>query len=304
MFWSFSKTFSPIGLVAAYKGLSKKDAFEEISRRYDLQNVSGKELLEAEKRKVLEKFVENGKANLTQHKATLGDRGITEELIGEGNFGYYSDNLIAGKESEEELLELGILSKVSEESIATNFSLKIIIPLYKDHQLITVLAWNYSGLENEPKYLLFPSGSDRPLIGDMKSGAIVVEGYFDMRSLQMSGYDAMSDSRAIVTQAQVKELGKFNDLKLMFDGDTAGYEAGEKIRPTRARNSAKRSRLRAKSGATSSRRAHLPAGFGKFRLGLVEKALHGGVGLRAPGPSIRTRVVQRTSDPGWTSPVA
>ena len=74
--------------------------------------------------------------------------------------------------------------------------------------------------------------------------------------------------------------------------------------PARVRNSANRSRSRLKSGETLRReRASHPA-CGKTRLAWPSRARTAASSGAPPAPPMMTRVVQRTRDPGWTSPVA
>ena len=74
--------------------------------------------------------------------------------------------------------------------------------------------------------------------------------------------------------------------------------------PASVRNSANRSRSRVKSGETLRReRASHPA-CGKARLASARRARTAASSGAPPAPSMMTRVVHRTSDPGWTSPVA
>ena len=75
-------------------------------------------------------------------------------------------------------------------------------------------------------------------------------------------------------------------------------------KPDSVRNSAKRSRSRVKSGETLRRvRVSQPA-CGNVLLALSRRACTAASSGAPPGPSMTTRVVQRTSEPGCTRPVA
>ncbi|MBI3018184.1 MAG: DNA primase, partial [Deltaproteobacteria bacterium] len=181
------------------------------------------------------------KEELQKNKKALDffkKRGLTIETLNKYHLGY-------APAQRHPLLDFlkrkGILEKDAGALGLDRFRDRILFPLFDLNQ--RVLGFGGRGLDAEavPKYLNSPEsliykkgealyGLSSAISAISKSGAIVVEGYFDCLAMHQVGFqNAVAPMGTALTAHQVEILKRFTDrFYIFFDHDAAGEQASER----------------------------------------------------------------------------
>jgi len=126
------------------------------------------------------------------------------------------------------LMSRGIPSMPSQWGSSTYWKLRdrLIIPIREEGKIVSYVARAVDG--SEPKELSGPNrGSYLYGYDGVRSGRVIVivEGIFDCEKVKRAGYDSLAILGSHITDTQVGKLGslKPNKIKIMFDGDDAGW---------------------------------------------------------------------------------
>lgn len=217
-------SFRPVNVLMQQLGIPYKEAQAKLEAHYHLRPLTPEEEDKLHRQTLLTPYVYAIHQELTEeHRNLLRSRGLTDYQIDAKKIGYHPNEL---DESFDQALEqLGIYYKDADGDYVSDFVEKIIIPLYRNNEIVSVCAWNPNG---EPKYM-YPRGMAKPLCGAVTEGAILVEGVFDLLSLEQEGFKAMTTLGAAATKTQMEELEKLKKFTIAFDGDSAGQKGAYEI---------------------------------------------------------------------------
>ncbi|HQL48183.1 MAG TPA: DNA primase [Holophaga sp.] len=237
------------------EGLTFPEALETLARQAGIELPAVRERnpaevdLEARLRSALETAQAFYVAKLRESSKAmdyLKGRGLTETFIGEAGFGYAPDawealssHLRRAGFSGELLEQTGLVAR-SERGTQIDFLRdRLTIPIHDARGRLIAFGGRAFG-DAKPKYLntretaLFSKGQVlfgfHRAKGQLREGALVVEGYFDVLQLQQEGIPgAVAPLGTALTEAHLQQLGRFTKrLVLSFDGDAAGLRAMEK----------------------------------------------------------------------------
>jgi len=237
------------------EGLSFPEAMEQLA------NAAGVELpkvrerppaevdLESRMRLVLDAaqgFYQRKLAESPKASAYLKNRGISDAFIAEAGFGCAPDgweNLVtylrAQGFSNELIEQSGLASRTERGSLVDFLRNRITIPIHDARGRLIAFGGRAFG-DEKPKYL---NTRETPLFsksqvlfgfqrakGQMRDGALVVEGYFDVLQLHQEGiHAAVAPLGTALTEGHLTLISRFTKrLTLCFDGDAAGQRAMEK----------------------------------------------------------------------------
>ena len=237
------------------EGLTFPETLEQLARAAGIELPRLRERpsvevdLEAKLRGVLEaaqafyrkKLLETSKA--TEY---LKRRGISESFAEEAGFGYAPDawemlvNHLRGLGFSHELIEQSGLASRSERGSLLDFLRnRLTIPIHDARGRLIAFGGRAFG-DDKPKYMntretpLFNKGQVlfgfHRAKGQLRDGALLVEGYFDVLQLHQEGiHAAVAPLGTALTEGHLQQLGRFTKrLILCFDGDAAGQRAMEK----------------------------------------------------------------------------
>lgn len=237
------------------EGLTFGEALEQLARAAGIELPRHRERptaevdLETRMRAVLEaaqefyaqRFQESAKA-----REYLAGRGISSEFAKEAGFGFAPDTweaLITHLRQQgfsSELVEQAGLAGRSERGSTLDFLRdRLTIPIHDARGRLIAFGGRAFG-DAKPKYLntretpLFNKGGIlfgfHRAKGQMREGALVVEGYFDVLMLHQEGiHQAVAPLGTALTEDHLKLIARFTKrLVLCFDGDAAGLRAMEK----------------------------------------------------------------------------
>jgi len=178
--------------------------------------------------------------------AYLKGRGMTEAFIQEAVLGYAPDgweallNHLKAQGFSPELAEQAGLVSRSERGNHIDFLRdRIVIPILDARGRTIAFGGRAFGTAS-PKYL---NTRETPLFnksavlfgfhrakGQLRDGALVVEGYFDVLQLHQQGiHQAVAPLGTALTEGHMQQIGRFTKrVILCFDGDAAGLRAMEK----------------------------------------------------------------------------
>jgi DNA primase len=181
-----------------------------------------------------------------QAREYLQKRGITPEFEVEGGFGVAPNaweglvTHLKGLGYSPELIEQAGLASRSERGSMVDFLRdRLTIPIHDARGRLVAFGGRTFG-DGQPKYLntretaLFRKGESlfgmHRAKGVMRDGALVVEGYFDVLTLQQVGIpQVVAPLGTALTEAHLQQLKHFTPkLILCFDGDAAGIRAMDK----------------------------------------------------------------------------
>jgi DNA primase len=173
-------------------------------------------------------------------------RGMTEAFIREAGLGCAPDawdgllgHLRTQGFSAELAEQAGLVSRSERGNHIDFLRDRIVIPIL-DARGRTIAFGGRAFGSATPKYLntretpLFSKGSVlfgfHRAKGQLRDGALVVEGYFDVLQLHQQGiHQAVAPLGTALTEAQLQQIGRFTKrVILCFDGDAAGLRAMEK----------------------------------------------------------------------------
>lgn len=221
-------SFHPVSFVSRLLGTSHAAARMELQKKYNLVPLSAEEEAELQHRERLNPYVEATHRSLTErHRQMLRDRGLSDAMIDQSMMGYHPEDGLDGMQ-DEELIDLGIYRRDPQGDLISDFAGKVTVPMHLNGQLVGVVAWNADGLEGESKYA-FPTSKKRPVCGNSGPNAFLVEGVFDLLSLQAVGIPALSCLSAQPFKEQIEVLKQFDRLTIAFDGDEAGRKAAQQL---------------------------------------------------------------------------
>ena len=237
------------------EGLPFPEAMEQLARGCGVEIPRQKERpaaeldLEARIRQALEgaqAFYERKLAETPKARDYLQARGMTPAFILESGLGCAPDaweglmNHLKGLGFSGELLEqAGLVSRSERGSYLDFLRDRLVIPIFDARGRVIAFGGRAFG-DAKPKYLntretaLFQKGSVlfgfHRAKGQLRDGALVVEGYFDVLQLHQQGiHQAVAPLGTALTEAHLQLVGRFTKrLILCFDGDAAGLRAMEK----------------------------------------------------------------------------
>lgn len=237
------------------EGLSFPEALEALARQAGIELPAARERsaaevdLEARLRSALEAaqaFFAAKLGETPKAMAYLKGRGLTEAFIAEAGFGYAPDawealsgHLRRAGFSAELLEQTGLVARSERGSQIDFLRDRLTIPIHDARGRIIAFGGRAFG-DAKPKYLntretpLFSKGQVlfgfHRAKGQLRDGALLVEGYFDVLQLQQEGIPGpVAPLGTALTEAHLQQLGRFTKrLVLSFDGDAAGLRAMEK----------------------------------------------------------------------------
>jgi DNA primase len=236
-------------------GLLFPEAMEQLARSAGVEIPKQRERpaaeldLEARLRQALaaaQAFYERKLTESAKAKAYLQGRGLSPAFCQEAGLGCAPDawdgllgHLKQQNFSADLIEQTGLISR-SERGNAIDFLRdRLVIPILDARGRIIAFGGRAFG-DAKPKYLntretaLFNKGTVlfgfHRAKGQLKEGALVVEGYFDVLQLQQQGiHQAVAPLGTALTEAHLQMVGRFTKrLILCFDGDAAGLRAMEK----------------------------------------------------------------------------
>ncbi|HLO68128.1 MAG TPA: DNA primase [Holophaga sp.] len=176
----------------------------------------------------------------------LRGRGMTADFIRDAGLGYAPDawealvTFLKGQGFSLEILEQAGLASRSERGSHLDFLRdRLVIPIQDARSRVIAFGGRAFG-DAKPKYLntretaLFQKGSVlfgfNRAKGQLRDGALVVEGYFDVLQLHQQGiHQAVAPLGTALTESHLQMIGRFTKrLILCFDGDAAGLRAMDK----------------------------------------------------------------------------
>ncbi|HWQ08215.1 MAG TPA: DNA primase, partial [Holophaga sp.] len=237
------------------EGLTFPEALEQLARAagIDLPKVRERSPAEVDHESRLRTALEAAQAFYTKKlgetaKAAdyLRGRGMAEAFCGEAGFGYAPDawealvNHLRSLGFSHELIEqTGLASRSERGSLVDFLRNRLTIPIHDARGRLIAFGGRAFG-DEKPKYMntretaLFSKGQVlfgfHRAKGQLRDGALVVEGYFDVLQLHQEGiHGAVAPLGTALTEGHLQQIGRFTKrLILCFDGDAAGQRAMEK----------------------------------------------------------------------------
>ena len=249
---------NPVTFYSKYKKISFSEAVEELSKKYSIPIKGIRE--DSRENENLEKyykimedahtffqesiFTNSGREALEY----LSNRKINPKIIKENRLGYapnrwseLNDYLINKGHSLNDIIALGLV-KESEKGQYDTFRNRIIFPIYSISG--KVIAFGGRTLEKDkeiPKYINSPDtpifkkgrnlyGLERSSIIKKKNYAMLMEGYMDVLSGYLYGFDVtLAPLGTALTEEQGKLLKRYtSNVILAFDSDAPGQSATER----------------------------------------------------------------------------
>ena len=237
------------------EGLAFPEAMEQLARSAGVEIPKQRERpaaeldLEARIRQALEAaqaFYERKLTDSAKGLDYLAKRGLSPAFSQESGLGCAPDswdgllNHLKTLGFSSELIEqTGLVSRSERGSFIDFLRDRLVIPIFDARGRIIAFGGRAFG-DAKPKYLntretaLFNKGTVlygfHRAKGQLKDGALVVEGYFDVLQLQQQGiHQAVAPLGTALTEAHLQQIGRFTKrVILCFDGDAAGLRAMEK----------------------------------------------------------------------------
>ena len=237
------------------EGLAFPEAMEQLARGAGIEIPRQRERpsaeldLEARLRLALEAaqaFYQRRLADAPKALDYLKGRGMSPAFTQESGLGYAPDaweallGHLKGQGFSPEVAEQAGLVSRSERGSPIDFLRdRLAIPILDPRGRIIAFGGRAFG-SSQPKYLntretpLFSKGSVlfgfHRAKGQLRDGALVVEGYFDVLQLHQQGlHQAVAPLGTALTEGHLQQIGRFTKrLILCFDGDAAGLRAMEK----------------------------------------------------------------------------
>ena len=249
---------NPITFYARYKKISFIEAVEELSKKYNVpvkisknnyrkqeNNEKYYEIMREAHKFFQESIFSNAGREALEY---LSGREVTPKIIRENGLGFapnrwseLNDYLINKGHSLNDIIALGLV-KESEKGQYDAFRNRIIFPIYSTSG--KVIAFGGRTLEKDkeiPKYINSPDtpifkkgrnlyGLERSSIIKKKNYAMLMEGYMDVLSGYLYGFDvALAPLGTALTEDQGKLLKRYtSNVILAFDSDAPGQSATER----------------------------------------------------------------------------
>jgi DNA primase len=237
------------------EGLAFPEAMEQLARSAGIDLPRHRERpaaeldLEARLRLAMDaaqSFYQKKLAESAKAQAYLQTRGMAPAFVADAGLGYAPDGWEAllghlkGQGFSSELLEqTGLVSRSERGNTIDFLRDRLVIPIQDARGRVIAFGGRAFG-DAKPKYLntretlLFSKGSVlfgfHRAKGQLRDGALVVEGYFDVLQLHQQGINqAVAPLGTALTEGHLQQVARFTKrLILCFDGDAAGLRAMEK----------------------------------------------------------------------------
>jgi len=238
------------------EGMTFREAMEQLAKaagielpRFRADGDRAKDELEARMRSALDlaqTYYQDCLAENPRAGDYLSGRGIAPEFARRVGLGFAPDGwenvvgLLRRDGLSPDLIEqTGLAARSSKGNLIDFMRNRLTIPIRDQRGRLVAFGGRAFG-DDKPKYLntretkLFKKsetlfGLDTAK-GQMRDGALLVEGYFDVLMLQQGGINqAVAPLGTALTEDQLKTLARFTKkITLCFDGDEAGRRAAEK----------------------------------------------------------------------------
>lgn len=250
---------NPVSFYSQYKKISFGEAIEELSKKYNIPIQGKKENLKSRENyekyyKIMEEAHNFYKDNIFSNQGRvaleyLSNRQVNPKIIKENALGYASNkwselnDYLLGKGYEgRDLIALGLVKEGENGNNYDAFRNRIIFPIYSIKG--EVIAFGGRTLERDketPKYINSPDtpifkkgknlyGLERSGIIRKKNYAFLMEGYMDVLSANLYGFDvALAPLGTALTEEQGAILKRYTqNIILCFDSDAPGQSATER----------------------------------------------------------------------------
>ena len=250
---------NPVSFYSQYKKISFGEAIEELSKKYNIPITGVKSNFKnQENYKKYYEIMENAynfyKDNIFSNQGRialdyLAKRQLNPKMIKENGLGFASnkwselnDYLIGKGYESKDLITLGLVKEGENGNNYDAFRNRIIFPIYSVKG--EVIAFGGRTLEKDkeiPKYINSPDtpifkkgknlyGLERSGIIRKKNYAILMEGYMDVLSANLYGFDvALAPLGTALTEEQGVILKRYtSNILLSFDSDLPGQAATER----------------------------------------------------------------------------
>jgi DNA primase len=241
-----------INFVMKYENLSFQDALENLARQYGVEIARRTDRKRANSFEALQKLSDYYHRALKESRTALQyllDRGIDGGAVDEFKIGF-SDRarqrlemfLSKADIPNDILLSTGVL-RIRDGRVYDIFAGRIVIPIRDANGKVVGFGGRTMEKDALPKYINSPEspvfskgsslfGIDKTRKAIAEQGeAFVVEGYFDLITLYMSGFrNVVSTLGTSVTEGQLARLRNYTDnITLMLDGDEAGVRSALRL---------------------------------------------------------------------------
>lgn len=250
---------NPVSFYSQYKKISFGEAIEELSKKYNIPITGVKSNFKnQENYKKYYEIMENAynfyKDNIFSNQGRialdyLAKRQLNPKMIKENGLGFASnkwselnDYLIGKGYESKDLITLGLVKEGENGNNYDAFRNRIIFPIYSVKG--EIIAFGGRTLEKDkeiPKYINSPDtpifkkgknlyGLERSGIIRKKNYAILMEGYMDVLSANLYGFDvALAPLGTALTEEQGVILKRYtSNILLSFDSDLPGQAATER----------------------------------------------------------------------------
>ncbi len=250
---------NPVSFYSQYKKISFGEAIEELSKKYNIpitgvkSNFKNQEIYK-KYYEIMENAYNFYKDNIFSNQGRialdyLAKRQLNPKMIKENGLGFASnkwselnDYLIGKGYESKDLITLGLVKEGENGNNYDAFRNRIIFPIYSVKG--EVIAFGGRTLEKDkeiPKYINSPDtpifkkgknlyGLERSGIIRKKNYAILMEGYMDVLSANLYGFDvALAPLGTALTEEQGVILKRYtSNILLSFDSDLPGQAATER----------------------------------------------------------------------------
>ena len=247
-----------INFYSKIKNISYTEAIRELSKKYKINikeysntNINENyekfyQIMENSHNFFMEKIFSQDSRGALEY---LSNRGLDTNLIKEHQLGYappkWSElyELLNSKGyNDEDLLALGLIKKSEEGRIYDAFRNRIIFPIFSPSGRIIAFGGRTLEKDNSvPKYINSPDtpifkkgknvyGIERAINIKNKNYSILMEGYMDVLSANIFGFDAsIAPLGTALTEEQAQLIKRYSsNILLSFDMDKAGISATER----------------------------------------------------------------------------
>lgn len=247
-----------INFYSKIKNISYTEAIRELSKKYKINikeysntNINENyekfyQIMENSHNFFMEKIFSQDSRGALEY---LSNRGLDTNLIKEHQLGYAPPKwselyefLNSKGYNDEDLLALGLIKKSEEGRIYDTFRNRIIFPIFSPSGRIIAFGGRTLEKDNSvPKYINSPDtpifkkgknvyGIERAINIKNKNYSILMEGYMDVLSANIFGFDAsIAPLGTALTEEQAQLIKRYSsNILLSFDMDKAGISATER----------------------------------------------------------------------------
>ena len=247
-----------INFYSKIKNISYTEAIRELSKKYKINikeysntNINENyekfyQIMENSHNFFMEKIFSQDSRGALEY---LSNRGLDTNLIKEHQLGYAPPKwselyefLNSKGYNDEDLLALGLIKKSEEGRIYDTFRNRIIFPIFSSNGRIIAFGGRTLEKDNSvPKYINSPDtpifkkgknvyGIERAINMKNKNYSILMEGYMDVLSANIFGFDtSIAPLGTALTEEQAQLIKRYSsNILLSFDMDKAGISATER----------------------------------------------------------------------------